>query len=176
MSDKKEEDQKAEEGKKTDEKKAGPENAKTSFTVRFAIFMVFVTAVVFLPTTIVVSICMIPTLVAAIIDSHARKTMWLTVGAMNMAGTVPVWFSLIDVGQFSMLDPWRAIPAAFQLIVQPINIIVSYGGALIGTIIYYRITPLIAGIVQNKNERRLRDIDKRQKALVKKWGDAVVLK
>lgn len=176
MADRKEEIKRLEESKEANENETVPENANMPFTVRFSIFMVFVTAVIFLPATIVVSICMIPTLVAAIVDNHARKTMWLTVGAMNMAGTVPVWFSLLDAGQFSMLDPWRAIPAAFQLIVQPMNIIVSYGGALIGTIIYYKITPLIAAIIQNKNERRLRDIDKRQKALVKKWGDGVVLK
>jgi len=175
MSDKKEEDKKPED-KKADEKKAGSGGAKTPFAVRFAIFMVFVSAVIFLPTTIVVCVCMIPTLVASIIDNHARKTMWLTVGAMNMAGTVPVWFSLMDAGQFSMLDPGRAIPAAFQLIVQPMNIIVSYGGAAVGWGVYNYVTPLVAAVVQSKNERRLRDIDRRQKTLIKKWGDGVVLK
>jgi len=35
------------------------------------------------------------------------------------------------------------------------------------------VTPFIAAIVQSKNERRLRDIDKRQKALIRKWGEGV---
>jgi hypothetical protein len=156
--------------------KAAPAKSGTPFAVRFAVFMVFVTAVIFLPTTIVVSVCMIPTLVAAIVDNHARKTAWLTVGAMNMAGTVPVWISLMDSGQYSMLDAGRAIPAAFQLIVQPSMLLLSYGGAAVGWFIYNKVTPLVAAIVQSKNERRLRDIDKRQKALAKKWGEGVVLK
>ena len=159
-----------------DKNEEKPGSRKTPFMVRFAIFMVLITAIIFLPTTIIWSICMLPTLVAAIIDNHPQKTAWLTVGAMNTAGTIPVWLSLLDAGQYSMLDAGHAIPAAFQLIVQPMSIIVSYGGAAIGWFIYYKITPLVAAIVQSKNERRLRDIDKRQKALVKKWGEGVILK
>ena len=161
---------------KNEENKTAPGKTGMPLMVRFAIFMVFVTAVIFLPTTIIWSVCLLPTLVAAIIDNHPQKTAWLTVGAMNVAGTVPIWFSLLDSGQYSMLDAGRAIPAAFQLIAQPMTIIVAYGGAAIGSIIYYKVTPLVAAIVQNKNERRLRDIDKRQKALVKKWGEGVILK
>ena len=156
---------KAEEAKKNED---GPEKVKTPFAVRFAVFMILVTAVVFLPTTIFFSVCLIPTLVASIVDNHPRKTMWLTVGAMNMAGTVPVWFSLLDAG--------HTVSAAFQLIVQPTTLLVSYGGAFVGLCVYNYVTPLVAAAVQNKNERRLRDIDKRQKALLKKWGDGVVLK
>jgi hypothetical protein len=158
------------------EKKAAPEKAKMPLSVRFAIFMVIVTAVIFLPTTIVFSVCMIPTLVASIVDNHPQKTAWLTVGAMNVAGTVPVWFSLLDSGQYSMLDAARAIPMAFQLISQPMNILVAYGFAAGGWGIYNYVTPWVAAAVQSRNEHRLRDIDKRQKALVKKWGDGVILK
>lgn len=158
------------------ENKTASEKRKTPFLVWFAIFMVLVTAVIFLPTTIIWSICLLPTLVAAIIDNHPQKTAWLTVGAMNVAGTVPAWFSMLESGQYSMLDAAHAIPAAFQLIAQPTTIIVSYGGAAIGWIIYYKVTPLVAAVMQSKNERRLRDIDKRQKALAKKWGEGVILK
>jgi len=151
-----------------DKKEQNAVKAGTPFSVRFAFFMVLVTAVVFLPTTIVFFIGLIPTMVAALIDNNPRKTAWLTVGMMNVAGTVPVWFSLLDAG--------HTIPAAFQLITQPSTIILSYGGAGIGSLIYYKVTPLVAAFVQGKNERRLRDIDKRQKFLVKKWGEDVITK
>jgi hypothetical protein len=159
-----------------DEEKNAPGKIKTPFLVWFAIFMLLVTAVIFLPTTIVWSICMLPTLVAAIIDNHPQKTAWLTVGAMNAGFTVPIWFSLLESGQYSMLDAGRAIPAAFQLIGQPTTIMISYAGAAIGWFVYYKVPPLVAAFVQSKNERRLRDIDKRQKALIKKWGEGVILK
>ena len=154
-----------------DKKKSGEketEKGKSSFSVRFAFFMLFVTAVVFLPTTILFSICLIPTLVAAIIDNQPQKTIWLTVGAMNMAGTVPNWFTLWDMG--------HTIPAAFQLIAQPMTIILSYGGAAAGWLIHLNVTPLVAKMILARNEARLREIDRIQKNLVKKWGDEVAAK
>jgi hypothetical protein len=151
-----------------EEKKDAAQAHKTPLGVRFAIFMLLVTAVVFLPSTIIFAICMIPTMVAALVDSNRQKTAWLTVGAMNVAGTVPVWFSLIDAG--------HTLSAAIQLIFEPASIIISFGGAGVGVLIYNYVTPLIASVIQSKSERRLRDIDKRQKGLVRKWGDAVILK
>lgn len=142
------------------------EKSGMPFSVRFAFFMVLVTAIVFLPTTIILFVGLIPTMVAAIIDNNPTKTAWLTVGAMNLAGTVPVWFMLLDAG--------HTIPAAFQLVGQPSTIILSYGGAAAGWFIYNWVTPWVAAMVQAKNERRLRDIDKRQKALIRKWGEDVV--
>jgi hypothetical protein len=50
------------------------------------------------------------------------------------------------------------------------SIFIAYGAAAVGWVIYYNVTPFVAVIVQNKNERRLKEIDKRQKELVKKWG------
>jgi hypothetical protein len=142
-------------------------NEKAPLSVRFTVFMIFVSALVFLPTTIIFSVCLIPTLVAAIVDTNYNKTAWLTVGAMNLAGTIPVWFALWDNG--------HSIPAAFQLVSQPSMLLVSYGGAAVGWIIYTYVTPFIAVIVLKKNEKRVRDIDRRQKELVKKWGEEVTL-
>ena len=136
------------------------------FSVRFAFFMLPVAALVFLPSTIVFSVCMIPTLVAAIVDNHQQRTAWLTVGAMNLAGTVPIWFSLWDMG--------HTVSAAFQLVSTSGTIILSYGGAVVGWIIYYNVTPFVATIVLGKNEARYKTIERRQKELIKKWGEEVV--
>jgi len=149
--------------KASDKKRS--EKTKTPFSVRFAIFVLLVTAVVFLPSTILFSVCMIPTLVAAIVDSQRQKTAWLTVGAMNLAGTIPAWFLLWDAG--------HTIPAAFHLVVQPMTIITSFGGASVGWLVYYNVTPLVAGIILKKNEYRFREIEKRQKELIRKWGEDV---
>ena len=156
--------EKTEDNKK---EKVKAEGKKTAFRVRFAYFMLFVTALVFLPSTIVFSVCMVPTLVAAIIDNNPQRTAWLTIGAMNLAGTVPVWFNLWDAGHTPQ--------AAFQLVTQPTTILISYGGACVGWLIYTNITPFIAAIVLNKNERRVKEIHKQQQAMVKKWGDSVKL-
>ncbi len=141
-----------------------PEGKKTPFSYRFAVFMMLVTAAVFLPVTIVLVTCMVPTLVASIVDNQPRKTAWLTVGAMNFAGALPACFNLL--GAYS-------VPSAFQTITQPMTVIVSFGGAAVGWMIYYNVTPLVALMLLRRNEGRLRQIDKRQKELVKKWGQEV---
>lgn len=154
-----------------DEKKEALEQAaagRTPLSVKFSVFMLLVTACVFLPTTILLTVCMLPTLVAVIVDVNPRRTMGLTVGAMNLAGSVPVWFTLLDRG--------HTLAAALQLVMEPSSIIISFSGAAVGTGIHYYVTPLIASVMQSKSERRLREIDKRQKALVHKWGEGVILK
>lgn len=152
----------AAEQKKNDE---GQKAAARPLSYRFAIFMLFVTALVFLPTTIVMTICMVPTLVAAVIDDHPHKTAWLTVGAMNFAGAIPACFTLWESG--------HTIDAAFQVVTQPLALILAFGGAAAGWMIYYNVTPMVALMIIRQNEGRLREIDRRHKDLVKKWGTEV---
>lgn len=139
---------------------------RTPVAVHLTVFMVLVTALVFLPATIVVLVCMLPTVVAAIVDGHPQKTAWVTVGSMNLAGTMPTLFALWDAGP--------TIPTALQLISHPAAVLLSYGAAGIGWVIYYNVTPFVAAMVVGKNERRLKEIGKSQKELVKKWGEEVV--
>lgn len=145
------------EGKKEEAKKPG--------SIKIAIFMLLVTMFVFLPTTILFSVCLIPTLVAYVIDGSINKTIWVTVGVMNIAGTIPAWFRLWDAG--------HTIENALYIILQPGTIVVSYGGAAVGWFIYINVTPFIASIIIMKNESRLRQINKRLGELVRKWGDSV---
>ncbi len=154
-----------EEKKKTEAPQEVVQNSGSSFSVKFAFFMVFVSMLVFLPTTILFSVCLIPTLVSYIIDNNERRTAWLTVGAMNVAGTVPIWFNLWNIG--------HTIDNAFDLIRSPMTIIISFGGAALGWFIYVNVTPFVAGILKMKNEARLKQIEARQQALIKKWGEEV---
>lgn len=149
----------------SEENKPADKKAKLPFSVRFAIFMSLVTAVVFLPLTLVLVVCMVPTFVATLVDRHPQKTAWLTVGAMNFAGTVPVCFALWDAG--------HTLSASLSLVIQPSTILISYGAATVGWLIYNNVTPFVASIIVSKNENRLKDIQKRQKELIKKWGSDI---
>lgn len=144
------------------------EKKKISFSLKLAIFIMMVTGVIFLPTTIVLGVCLIPSFVAAIVDNYPQKTAGITVGMMNMAGTVPIVVKLWSIG--------HNLPVALQLVTEAETILVSYGAAAVGWGIYNYITPFVAGLVALKNERRLREIEKRQKELIRKWGDQVVTK
>lgn len=145
---------------------AGAEKkSKLPLSVKFALFCIVVMAGVFFPTTVLFCGCMIPTLVAAVVDTNPQKTAWITVGCMNFAGTVPAWFLLWEKGQ--------RIDHAFEILLQSSTYLVAYGAAGVGWIIYHNITPFVAGILVLRNEKRLKDIEKRQKDLISKWGQEV---
>lgn len=119
-----------------------------------------VTAALFLPTTLLFCGCLVPTVVAFIIDPHPQKTAWVTVGCMNFAGTVPAWMLLIGNGASS----GNHIDQAMSILMQASTIIMAYGGAAAGWLIFNNVTPLVSGLMVMKNEKRLKDIDKRQKS------------
>ncbi len=130
--------------------------------VKFAILTLLIAAGVFFPSTLLFCGCMIPTFVAALIDNAQPRTAWLTVGCMNLAGTVPSWLTLLENG--------HRIDQSFELLMQASTLILAYGAAGVGWLIYFNITPFVAGILVMRNEKRLKDIEKRQAALVAKWG------
>jgi hypothetical protein len=145
---------------------ADAKKKKTPFAFKMLIVMMIVLAGIFLPTTIVMAVCLLPSFVAAMIDRQPQKTAWLTVGAMNLAGAMPAWLMLWEKG--------HKIMDAVQVITAPVPLIIAYGGAAAGWMVYHNVTPFVASIVVGKNERRLKDIEKRQKELIRKWGEDVV--
>lgn len=138
---------------------------KAAWSVRISIFLMLICALIFASSTLVFAVCMLPTLVAALIDKNPQKTLWLTIGAVNLAGTVPAWFALWDMG--------AGIDDAVSILSDPRNLLVAYASAAGGWIIHMNITPLVAALVTRRNEGRIRDIEKRQKELVRKWGDEI---
>ena len=135
------------------------------FQVKFAIFCVLVAAVIFLPSTLVFLSCMVPTIVASIIDRNPQRTLWITIGALNLAGTVPAVFGLWEKGHH--------LDNAISTVTDPTNLLIAYGAAGVGWLVYQNITPFVAAIMVRKNEIRLKEIEKRQKELVRKWGEDV---
>lgn len=148
--------------KETEEKR---KKAPLPLSVKFAIFSVMVAAAVFFPSTVVFGACMLPTFVAAFVDREPQRTMWITIGGPNLAGTVPAWFDLWSTG--------HNIDNALSVLGSPMTLFTAMGGAGVGWVIYQNVTPFVAAIMMRKNEKRLKDIDKRQRDLMKRWGDDI---
>jgi len=122
-------------------------------------------AALFLPTTIILMIGMLPTAAAAFVDKSGKNLKALTVGGMNLAGTMPFLFDL-----------WASdhtMGNAFRLITNPRTIIVIYCAAAIGYMIEWAMTGIVTAILSQRAEMRLRDIKKAQDRLVQKWGPEV---
>ena len=159
-------------GKPKGKKAAAPKAAdldkikrKAAWSVRLSVFMLLVCALVFASSTMVFVVCMLPTLVAAVIDKNPQKTLWLTIGAVNLAGTVPAWFALWDLGAH-MSD-------ALSVLSNPRILLIAYGAAAAGWVIHMNVTPLVAALLVRRNEGRIKDIEKRQKELTRKWGPEI---
>lgn len=138
---------------------------KAAWSVKLSLFMLLVCALVFASSTLVFAVCMLPTLAAAVIDKSPQKTLWLTIGAVNLAGTVPAWFRLWDLGGH--------IDNAITVLSNPGILLIAYAAAAGGWVIHMNVTPLVASLITRRNEGRIKDIEKRQRELIRKWGEDI---
>jgi len=136
-----------------------------SFKSRLLLSVMLLTAVAVIPTTTLFFIGMLPTVVARFTEKSRQGTRALTVGFMNFAGCFPFWFKLMDGGHTFSL--------AVSLVTDPFNVVVMYGGALVGYLIEWGLAGFVAGIMIQKGHKRLEDIKKIQKDLVIRWGPEV---
>lgn len=129
------------------------------------LIMGVICAILFLPTTIMLFLAMLPTIVAAVIDRTGRGTKAMTVGAMNLAGTMPF-----------VIDLWlreNDFAHALQIITDPRTIIVIYSAAGVGYMIDWALSGIVSNMMLRKMERRKKEIEEEQQALIQRWGREV---
>lgn len=124
-----------------------------------------ITSVALLPTTIVFFVGMMPTIVARVTDRTVKRTRALTVGFMNFAGCFPIWFQLMQKG--------HNFENAVMLILEPLNVVIMYGGALVGYMIEWALAGVVAGMMVQKGHKRLKDIQKAKEDLIARYGTEV---
>lgn len=149
------------EKKDSSSKKSGNSRAKGHL---FFIFMI-IAAAVFLPSSALLAVGMMPTIVAALTDWGPRKTRAVTVGAMNLAGCAPFLFQLWGQG--------HTFEASVAIFTDPTVIVVMYGAAAVGYLVDWSVSSMVAGIVFQQGLARQKFIKKRQEELVERWGPEV---
>jgi hypothetical protein len=122
-------------------------------------------ALVLLPSTLVMIVAMVPTLVARIVDPAPGRQLTITVGSLNFAGAL--WF---------MHDLWSA-GQSFSQIVPTLSDMIGWLAALVGAgmgwAIYSLMPILTRSIATTKSNLRLSRVRKSQEELVEQWGDPV---
>lgn len=121
-------------------------------------------AVLFMPTTILLVVGMLPTVVAALVDRRGGARA-MTVGSLNLCGCVPF-----------LLDLWmteHTTTVALGLIKNPSTIIVMYAAAGIGYMIDWALSGIVASIIVQRSTSRLQAVRQRQDELVSRWGREV---
>lgn len=138
---------------------------KLGWAGRLLLIIFFVTAVVFLPTTVLLFIGMMPTTAARLVDRSKARTKVFTVGFLNFAGCFPYWFKLVEQG--------HKFENAMQILSNPTTIVVMYAAAGIGYLIEWAVTNMVAGFMVQRGKKRLEDIQKFQEDMVLRWGPEV---
>lgn len=122
-------------------------------------------AVVALPSTVILLVGLLPTMVAVLIDRSKKRTKSLTVGAMNVAGCVPF-----------LIDLWttaNTLENALSVISDPRTIVVIYSAAAIGYLIDWALSGIVATLMVQRAESRRAEIKKRHADLIERWGREV---
>jgi hypothetical protein len=147
-------------------KKQSKKNAKLGWRGQLLMIAMIIAAVVFLPSTVLLAVGLLPTVVAGIIDRSKEKTRSITVGCMNFTGCCPYWLDLLTVYGHS-------INGAAQIITEPLNIVIMYSAALLGYLIDWAMSGMVSTVMIQRAEQRLKKIDREQKELIRRWGRGV---
>ncbi len=146
---------------------AKPRKPKKSLLGRNAILLFgLLSAIMFLPTTLVIVVGMLPTPMVAMVERTGKRlAKAVTVGAMNLAGCSLFVVELWSNGQ--------TFDRALSIITDPTAIIVMYGAASAGYVIDWAMTGLVANVMYERGKKRQKDILLEQEALVERWGREV---
>jgi hypothetical protein len=130
-------------------------------TILIAIVMVFL-AVVFAPTTLVIAFAMAPTVLMFVMDDDKQKNRTLSVGALNLAGTVPALFEL--------WARWNTIAGAVEMIATAHPWRLAFGGALTGWLMTWLVPIAIGNYMVKQRESNLDELEKRHETMRDVWG------
>lgn len=151
--------------------KAGGKNAKGKSTGKkggglFPAFLILGIGSLFvLPATIVAVAGLIPTLATAITDKSRARSVTVAVGALNLTG---VAYIVIQIFQKGM-----RLDYAIQLLQDPFNWLIMWGGAGIGLALLTLIPPIVAQVLTAISEFKLQKLKANQAEIRKIWGEDV---
>jgi len=135
---------------------------KLEWQFQILLIGVMILGVIFLPTTVMLMVGMLPTIVLALIDNTKGRVKTMTVGAMNLAGCTPF---IIEMWMTS-----HTMQTSIDFITTPRTIVVIYFSAAIGYMIDWALTGIVSTIMYEKGKIRLDQIEKEQDHLVERWG------
>jgi len=140
-------------------KKSGKKNNATSF-----LFSGILLAAIILPTSFLLFVGMLPTLVCVFI-SRGKRTLVVTVGAMNLAACSPFLLTLWT-GQHNF-------ESSVEIIANLWSVVLMFSGAAIGYVLDWSTRGIVKTMMLKNAVSRQKQIKKRQKDLVARWGKKV---
>jgi len=120
---------------------------------------------VLMPTCILLVLNLAPTIVAFAIDRSRERYLSITVGLLNLSGSLPALLRLWTDGQ--------TYDVALRVAGDPFNMLISYGAAAVGWCIYLAMPIILANYYGLTSKTRLRMLQQRQDTLIEIWGEEI---
>ncbi|MBT4932208.1 MAG: hypothetical protein HOL66_15980 [Rhodospirillaceae bacterium] len=118
-----------------------------------------------LPTVMIIFFGLLPTIVSAIIDRTPKKNATFCIGSINLCGVFPY-----------MMDLWlgdNTMEGAMRILTDVFSLIVMYGAAAFGWMIFQSLPPVVATFVTVIAQSRVSSLRSTQRQLIDEWGDDV---
>lgn len=138
---------------------------KTNWTALW-LFVLIVGLIWLSPATILIMVVgMPPTVVAWIIDRSYQKSASYCVAGMNFCGLFPY-----------LMDLWMGannVKAATAVVTDVFALLVIYGAAAFGWMIYITIPPVVGTFLTVMAQRRVVQLRTLQRQIIDEWGESV---
>lgn len=121
-----------------------------------------------LPTVLLLSAGMVPTLVAWIVDRNRDGYTPMAVGMLNLAGLFP-----------SLLGLWtggHALGTTGRIFSDPYTWLFAFGAAAVGWGLVLGLPKVLETAMTFRNEAEIKRLENRQAALIAEWGPEVKAK
>ncbi len=151
--------------KKKKSGKKGKKGNGLSFKGRLFLIGLILLGIIFLPTSMLLLVGMLPSGFAFIIGHRGRGVRASTVAAMNLSGCTPYIFKLWASG--------NNFEVSLDILSDPQTIMIMYLAAAFGYMIDFVVTGLVSSYLFQKGVRRMRAIKERQKVIISHWGREV---
>ena len=109
---------------------------------------------------------MMPSIFAWIIDKSEKKYAMFSVLGMNLSGLLPY-----------LMDIWfqdHSTEAAISILSNLFDIMVIYGAAIFGWILYVSLPPMIIMFLMVIADRRIVLLESNQRKITKEWGEDII--
>ncbi len=140
---------------------------KSAFSGLSAVASAVLLFMVALPTFITLAVGLLPSMVAFMFDRSQGRTMSRCIFGLNFSGVAPYIMEIWQQGG-------QKASVATQEIFQPVALSIMYGSAGLGWLLYLAMPPIVANVLNLSAQRRVSELRKRQRGLIKTWGDSLI--
>ncbi len=123
-------------------------------------------AVVVPPTIIVLTVGMIPSIVATFVNPGRVKGSIAAMTALNLAGVVPVIGFLWERG--------HTIDQAMRLLTDVFMWLLMFGGAGIAAFLLWGVPIVVQGVYEVQARHMIGKLEKRRMKMIEEWGGRIV--